>query len=70
MSQVPHKGSGDQQVLWALAGLYQITSLPLSDLPWNSCTVAHIYQTNIYHGSDLPNSYLPLLKYNMKKMTN
>ena len=41
----------------ALARLYQISGLALSDLPWNSCTVAHIYQTQIYHGSDLPTSH-------------
>ena len=54
----------------ALARLYQITGLPVSDLPGNIYTVAHIYQTHIYHCSYLTTSHLPQIKYTMKKMTN
>ena len=36
-----------------LACLYQLTFLPLTDLPWNSCTVAHINQTDIYQSSNI-----------------
>ena len=50
----------------ALASLYQITGLPLSDLPRNICTVAHIFQTHIYLGSYLPTSHLPRIKYTIK----
>ena len=62
---LPPTPTNNLHLKMALARLYQVTGLPLSYLPGNIYTVTHIY-----HGSYLPTSHLPQIKYTMKKMTN